>query len=880
MPTEQFVTLPSGRELTFPEDTPKQEVLDTYYLELANDSLGIGQEAPKEKEQAGFSGAFKEGITSILDVPEAIGYLADPSKQSRKSLIEQTDSAYKYQDFYDIFGSDDKEADGLGGLYEFSKELVGGSLGQMALPLAAGAGTAAVTGPLAPVAGPLAFIGTAGLQYLGQIADRQARLSQKAVDEGKDEIDPNVAKVVGASIGSGVLDRATLALFPNISKVFGQSGKKGAEEITDQVVAAHKKDGMKGAVDVLMRGKDPSIAFSIARGSLIEGVQEVAQTIISRAGAEDSLFSQDAVTEYIPAFAGGLLLGGGVGGVDTAIRRSSLYKQAESQANLVLADRGIGQAVENKTAIDNAYNSVETLEADESGSPFSFTRDNLKETLNTDGTVVRTNTNPSKVNSKPDDVTFTIDGQLDAGNKSINDTEETFAVFSSGLSNFKGREKELTNKSKSRDNKANEKSLAGTIKMLPTLKTLARKIITNATVKPKPLVGKDKKRVEKKYEYLDSFNKPLEEIVNETDNGKFTVTGIEGKEFESKGDAVKAITEAARTETKTNFNNAEKIIYDTLEAKKAARIAAEKKAEEDKEKVKKDFKKDDITSGEVAAKTKEIVENQNAVEATDDASKAPDTSEVQEVVAPTLLEVNTGSVARDTAHEWLNTIYKAIEEKEATRSDADKVPAYGRVSGVLAESDKSLEALSDAEKLEANEIINQILKERGLKRSKAEKSGKPSLKSTSSKQAVDDKRKTEEAITQFQEQKNIAAKKKLIGSLENLGSSLAVNLEQKTSIGNLRQSTQIALEDPNVTEKDMRDILTIMSDLQAQLESIGELDPDVTIKAAQNKIEEIITAPDITAASIEKATEENIGGNEEVKREVNKVVKDTKSDLC
>ena len=230
------IALPDGEVLKFPDGTSDLEITSAYIDRL----YGGLPSSEEEKEQAGFFGALREGITSLGDVPEAIGYLADPSKESREELLAGTDPKYKYQDFYGIKG--------LGDTFQFGKEILGGSLGQSVAPLAAGAAAAAVTGPLAPVAGPLAFIGTAGLQYLGETAERQARLSEQAVEEGKEAIDPNVAKIVSASFGAGALDRATLALFPNVSKLFGQTGKEAAKDISEEVVDIYQKEGMGAAV--------------------------------------------------------------------------------------------------------------------------------------------------------------------------------------------------------------------------------------------------------------------------------------------------------------------------------------------------------------------------------------------------------------------------------------------------------------------------------------------------------------------------------------------------------------------------------------------------------------------------------------------------------
>ena len=64
------ITLPNGERLTFPNETPDAEIINSYVNTLLGVDVGVEEE--EEKEQAGFFGALREGITSLGDVPEAV----------------------------------------------------------------------------------------------------------------------------------------------------------------------------------------------------------------------------------------------------------------------------------------------------------------------------------------------------------------------------------------------------------------------------------------------------------------------------------------------------------------------------------------------------------------------------------------------------------------------------------------------------------------------------------------------------------------------------------------------------------------------------------------------------------------------------------------
>tara|TARA_R100000234_G_scaffold39286_1_gene23319 strand:+ start:9770 stop:12313 length:2544 start_codon:yes stop_codon:yes gene_type:complete len=593
----RVIALPDGEELTFPDGTSDTEIYNAYYSKiLGKEPINFGSPLEEEKKQAGFFGALREGITSLGDVPEAIGYLVDPSKESREELLAGTDPKYKYQDFYGIPGLFSPET------FQFGKEILGGSLGQSVAPLTAGAAVAAVSGPFAPVTGLAAFIGTAGLQYLGETAERQARLSQQAVEEGKEAIDPNVAKVVSASFGAGALDRATLALFPNVSKLFGQSGKKAAKDTSEEIIDIAKKDGTQAAVARL--ADSPSVPLGAIRGAGIEAFQEVVQTMLSRAGAEDSLFSQDAVKEYIPAFVGGAILGMPVGALDTAATKAASVSDAQTELQDLLEEKGISQRQKNEANINADVYSINEVDSND---PETF-----KNTFNNiTGPIVRVGNIKSSKQGEVKNQEFSVASDFTDPNITVANIprNKLRAIYDTLRSEFIATKSRLTDKRILDDDVVNQRESEKIKNLIPDLKTFAREILTN-TKEVKKEKGEGEGEVDEKYVYKDEFT---DSKIVEQPNGKFIVADKNGTnlikdsventpmEFDTKIKANDAQIKGGSKEVLENFKNAREVIDKELEREFKAKQEAEKEKAEQIEKEKKEAEAETKTSSDNVA---------------------------------------------------------------------------------------------------------------------------------------------------------------------------------------------------------------------------------------------------------------------------------------
>lgn len=290
--------------MVFPTGTPDMEIYNALYQKV----FAVPEMGAPPKEEAGFTGSFKEGLGTLGGLPEAVGYLGRPTAETRRAAAEAGESEYEYKRLADIGG--------LGDLGRYAKELAGGSLGFMGAPLAASATAARVMpGPavVKGAAGIGAFLTTAASQYLTNTATRQAAEQEKSIKEGKAPELPDATKVALTSLGQAGLDVAGFRLFRPLGEMVGLAGKKTAREEAEEVAKAFAKDPIEGAKRVL--GGEQGVKKAIALGAGIEGAQEVAQQALERFGAGLDLGSDEAISEYIEAAVGGGLLGGPLGGV-------------------------------------------------------------------------------------------------------------------------------------------------------------------------------------------------------------------------------------------------------------------------------------------------------------------------------------------------------------------------------------------------------------------------------------------------------------------------------------------------------------------------------------------------------------------------------------
>ena len=277
------------------------------YAALADKLFPVEELPPPPKEEAGFTGGFGEGISTLGGLPESVKYLFSPTAERRKAAAEAGESEYDFQRL--------KEIEGLGGLGRFVKEQAGTAAGFLAAPVAASVAASRVAPlPLKPFAATGAFLTAAGAQYLTDTTTRQAAVQEGRVKEGKTAEPPEATKIAMTSAAQAGLDVAGFRLFRPLGEMIGLAGRENAEKIAKEVAETAAKDPVKAAEKLL--GKK-SIAAGVATGAAFEAAQEVAQQALERYGAGLDLASDDALEEYFESAVGGGILGGPIGGVST-----------------------------------------------------------------------------------------------------------------------------------------------------------------------------------------------------------------------------------------------------------------------------------------------------------------------------------------------------------------------------------------------------------------------------------------------------------------------------------------------------------------------------------------------------------------------------------
>ena len=833
MATERFITLPSGRELTFPEGTSDDEIYNAYYDALSDDIFGGS--GPKEKEQAGFAGALGEGLQTIGGLPEAVRYLADPSAETRKALIEDTDPEYKYQDFYDIGEGTALERVGKGG--QFFKELLGGSLGQMALPILGGG----ITGLVNPLLGAGVFTTLAAAQYTPEIAGRQARLSQEGVDKGESPIDPDTAKILGSSFASGALDRVTLAAFPRLQSLLGQNGKAAQQKVGEEIVETARSQGMMPALGRLL--DSDSFTLGTLRGATIEGGQEVIQNMISRFGAGAELSGPEATREYIASGVGGALLGGPVGALDIAAKK--ITRVAAEQQGQAEKERGLREerVARNQEAQTDIY--VSPVRTDFDNNKVDYTTENL----------VDLGFNEDVKSFKAADYNPTVAQLID---KSTDDMPETSTVFTSLLDSFEDVEQNiLLNKGKSQDIETDRKTQEQLRKMMPGLKGMAKKILDYAKSQKLEVLGKEvdpdtgkKKKID--FQYKDEKDLSSQELYNQTKEN-LRLARI----------AANKIADTHTTE---------------IRARKAAEDA-KKKADEQK------LKDENKTTGTVAAdeqaQEKKEVEEIFGFEQEID----PDTGKKSKRT-----DIKAGSpedAARNFLRDYIEEYNKNEKKRPLNATEVENV--------FLDRIDNS--NLNDSEKEQANELINiEMLERFGLEAFKTKQGGNRGFRVPKDDTKAAIKRQNKKLLAQLQAKQ--LESQKLVKSFNTTNSNLKEGLFGSdteffdNAFEKLKDLTDEISVDPEKTQNIIDEIKSYGEDLKKARENPDE-DGSVETELQKERMaidnlinetrEEAGNSTLDSNADLKEATEGNIEDADNpqgTKKATNEVVNESMTDGC
>lgn len=256
----------------------------------------------KVSNEGGFWSSFFEGAETLGLADEAAAYAANPTEANRRALIKAGESKSRAVGF------------GEGNNWTAFKQMLGGSLGQLVAPAAAGLAATPFTSPLGGLAAASSVSAT---QYGAQNLLRQAQAQEAAIQKNQKPQEVSLGKAAVAAVGQTGLDLAGGRVFSGIAKAFpfmrpllGEAGEAAAKE-----AGAVLEDAAKKGTITFSGG----VARGIGKGVAFEVPQEVAQQGLERWQAGLSLTDGDAMHEYGQAAIGAALLGGTFGGVSGAI---------------------------------------------------------------------------------------------------------------------------------------------------------------------------------------------------------------------------------------------------------------------------------------------------------------------------------------------------------------------------------------------------------------------------------------------------------------------------------------------------------------------------------------------------------------------------------
>jgi len=329
MPTYE-VKAPDGNVLEFegPEGASQDELL-AYAKRMYQ---------PKQRaEDVGFIpgsvAAVKRGVESLSDVGSGLSLagtaLTGTEAETRAKMqaikanqaIPETTPGMTAEGIQKLY-----QEKGLGSAIaqvpKYISENILQSAPQMAIPLAAGSAAAAVSGPFAPIVGPLVGMGTYGIQQFGNFLVRQAQ-------EKNDPKELEIAKAATTAAITAPLgyyaDRFTTGLTSLGTK---KAGEEILKELTARELAA--KVGKR-------------VAVGATEGVIAEAPVEVLEQAAERYQAGLDLTSDDAKREFKEAFFGAAAAGGGIGGVTRGVQA---YREGKAQPPAPAIEKPITEPTE------------------------------------------------------------------------------------------------------------------------------------------------------------------------------------------------------------------------------------------------------------------------------------------------------------------------------------------------------------------------------------------------------------------------------------------------------------------------------------------------------------------------------------------------------
>jgi Large polyvalent protein associated domain 38 len=316
------VQMPDGTIISgVPDNITQSDLLRRYSL-FSN---------PQKPEDVGIIGggiaALKRGVESFGDIGAGYGLAgshlfgneADTAARMQAMKDEQekgqVNPALSFADLQRIYKEQGIGA-ALGQVPKYAVEQFAESAPQMAVPLAVGEAAAALSGPFAPIVGPLAGIGAYGAQQFGSLMQRQ----------GQEKQAPEDLSVGKAATAAAI--QAPLGYFADrFAAGLGGLGEEGIIQVGKEL-AARKAAGEIGAAGVA-KGIAKEAGKGAIEGFIAEAPTEALEQALERWQAGLPLADDKAKQEYLEAFMGAGVVGGAMGATSRGRAAYKAYKAPE-----------------------------------------------------------------------------------------------------------------------------------------------------------------------------------------------------------------------------------------------------------------------------------------------------------------------------------------------------------------------------------------------------------------------------------------------------------------------------------------------------------------------------------------------------------------------
>ncbi len=356
--------MPDGYVVNFPDDTPRQEILEAINASERRveqqAKVKRQQEIEKERQETGIVGAFGRGLYRggvqtaglVGDVLPAIAadiFGADDYRD--RQYKEYTERMQKLEEEAPSIVPSYQDITGIGSLAKYASETVGQFLPSVATSIAGGGvggfvGRKVAEGFAKKAATDAARNMVTKGVVAGQIGGAFAGSGIQTIPEAYATLEQETGDYkLGASLLVGSFNAALDSILP--AAFLTRLGRKGREEVSKNMLAQTlQKFGTLSA-----KTKKGNIARGALRGGIVEGLtegtQQTNQVLASRILDENpEFFEEGDFAQILDATIRGAIGGKAFGSVSGAIQETQTQKQAREKQ-------------ENETSLVNALSIVE-----------------------------------------------------------------------------------------------------------------------------------------------------------------------------------------------------------------------------------------------------------------------------------------------------------------------------------------------------------------------------------------------------------------------------------------------------------------------------------------------------------------------------------------